>query len=98
MAFSGYLDLAPFRQEVHYRDTNAVKATRSLVGTFFKLSPKLEDRHNTFERRDLPVHLVRKLQMNVSWNPAAVILYGDTTIDVDRHRHPLGIARHALVD
>ena len=98
MAIPAHLDLAPLRQKVDHRHADAMQATRGLVGALLEFAAELEHRHHAFQRRDLTVHLVGELPVNVGRDTAAVILDRHTAIDVDRHRHPLGIAGHALID
>ena len=92
------LHLAPFREEVHDRDADAMEATGGLVGPLLKLASELQDRHHPLEGRDFSVHLLGELGMLLHGNAAAVVLDGNTPVDVHHHGHALGVVGHALVD
>ena len=98
MAITRDLHLAPLGEEVHHRDADAMEAAGGLVGPFLELAAELQDCHHPFEGRDVAVHLFRKLRVFLHGDAAAVVLDGDTPVDVHHHAHPLGVVGHALVD
>ena len=98
MAVTRNLHLAPLREEVHHRDADAMEAAGGLVGPFLELATELQDRHHPLESRDVAVHLFRELRMLFHGDAAAVVLDGDTSVDVHHHAYPLGVVGHALVD
>jgi hypothetical protein len=95
---AGDLHLAPFREEVDHRHADAVEAAGGLVGPLLELAAELEDRHHALERGDVAVHLLGDCGWRSTGNAAAVVLDRHAAVDVHRHGHVLGMARHALVD
>ena len=92
------LHLAPFGEEVHHRDADAMEAARGLVGALLELASEFQDRHHPLEGRHFTVHLLGELRMLLHGDAAAVVLDGDTPVDVHHHAHALGVVGHALVD
>ncbi len=61
-AVAADFDLAPFGEEVHHRDANAVQAAGGLVGAFLELAAEFEDGHHAFERGDVAADLFGELR------------------------------------
>ena len=98
MAVAGNLHLAPFREKIHHRHTDAMEAAGGLVGPLLKLATKFQHRHHALERGNIAIHLLGKLGVPLDRNAAAVVLHRHAAIDIHRHAHLSGMARHAFVD
>ena len=58
VAIAGDFDFAPFGEEVHDGDADAVQPAGGLVGAFFELAAEFEDGHHAFERGDFAIHFL----------------------------------------
>ena len=79
VAVAADFDLAPFGEEVHDLDADAVQAAGGLVGLLVELAAELELGHHAFERGDAHV------RMDFDGNAAAVVGHGDRAVEVDGH-------------
>jgi hypothetical protein len=98
LAIAADFDFAPFGEEVHDRDADAVEATGGLVGAFFEFAAELEDGHHAFERGHVAAGLFGELGVALDGDAAAIVFYGDAAIDVDRDADRRGVAGHRFVD
>ncbi len=98
VAVAADFDLAPFGEEVHDRDADAVQAAGGLVGAFVELAAELQHGHHAFERGDIAADLLGKLGVAFDGDAAAVVFDRDRAVDVDRHADGGGVAGHRFVD
>ncbi len=98
LAIATDFDLAPFGEEVHDRDADAVQAAGGLVGAFFELAAEFEDGHHAFERGDLAADFFGELGVAFDGDAAAIVFDGDRAIDVDRDADGRGVTGHRFVD
>ena len=74
-------NFAPFREGIHNRDSDPMKAPGYLVGTFFELSTGMQDSHNYLKRRFF------LLRMHLNRYPSSVILYRNAFIFIYGYVH-----------
>ena len=63
-------DVAPFGEEIHDRNADAVQTARRLIRALRELTAKFQDGHNALESRFL------QFWVHVDWNTASIILDG----------------------
>ena len=98
VAVAADFDLAPFGEEVHDGDADAVQAAGGLVGAFLELAAELEHGHHAFERGDVAADFFGELRVPLDGDAAAVVFDRDRAVDVDRDADDGGVAGHRLVD
>ena len=98
LAIAADFDFAPFGEEVHDRDADAVETAGGLVGAFFELAAELEDGHHAFERGHIAAGFFGELGVALDGDAAAIVFDRDAAIDVDRDAHRGGVAGHRFVD
>ncbi len=98
VAVAADFHLAPFGEEVHDGDADAVQAAGGLVGALLELAAELEHGHHAFERGHIAADLFGELGVALDGNAAAVVLDGDRAVDVDRDADDGGVLGHRLVD
>ena len=82
-AVAADFDLAPFGEEVHHGDADAVQTAGGLVGALLELAAELEHGHHAFERGDVAAGLFGELIVLFDGDAAAVVFDGDRAVDVD---------------
>ena len=85
------LQLQPFRQGIHHRNTDPVKPSRNFIGPAIELSSGMQYCQNDLGRRFIlsRVHLGR--------DAPAIVYHGDTVINMDDHLYVLAIPAHRLI-
>ena len=98
MAIAGDFDFAPFGEEVHDRDADAVQTAGGLVRPLFEFAAEFEHRHHAFQRGDVAAHFLAELVVLFDGDAAAIVFDGDRAVVIDGDAHLAGKTRHGLVD
>ena len=98
LAIAVNLHLAPLREKIHNRHTDAVQSTRSLISLLIELATELENRHHTLQGADIASHFLGKVCVAFDRDTPTVVLDRHRTIGIDENGNHLRELRHRFID